>query len=292
MITGSLVAIVTPMHEDGSLDLNSLRNLVDFHVKEGTDAIVVVGSTGESPTVDVEEHCELIKLTVDHAAGRIPVIAGTGANSTAEAIELTRFAKAAGANLALSVVPYYNRPTQEGLYRHFKAIAEAVDLPLVLYNVPGRTVADMSNDTILRLAQVPGIVGVKDATGNMDRAYDLIQRAPKDFALYSGDDLSCVLSIMMGFHGNISVTANVAPRLMHEMCAAAAAGDVARAKELHFRLLGLHRDLFCEANPIPVKWAVSRMGLMPAGIRLPLTPLSEANEARVLAAMRQAGIQV
>lgn len=292
MITGSLVAIVTPMHEDGSLDLNSLRNLVDFHVKEGTDAIVVVGTTGESPTVDVEEHCELIKLTVDHAAGRIPVIAGTGANSTAEAIELTRFAKAAGANLALSVVPYYNRPTQEGLYRHFKAIAEAVDLPLVLYNVPGRTVADMSNDTILRLAQVPGIVGVKDATGNMDRAYDLIQRAPKDFALYSGDDLSCVLSIMMGFHGNISVTANVAPRLMHEMCAAAAAGDVARAKELHFRLLGLHRDLFCEANPIPVKWAVSRMGLMPAGIRLPLTPLSEANEARVLAAMRQAGIQV
>ncbi len=292
MITGSLVAIVTPMHEDGSLDLNSLRNLVDFHVKEGTDAIVVVGTTGESPTVDVEEHCELIKLTVDHAAGRIPVIAGTGANSTAEAIELTRFAKAAGANLALSVVPYYNRPTQEGLYRHFKAIAEAVELPLVLYNVPGRTVADMSNDTILRLAQVPGIVGVKDATGNMDRAYDLIQRAPKDFALYSGDDLSCVLSIMMGFHGNISVTANVAPRLMHEMCAAAAAGDVARAKELHFRLLGLHRDLFCEANPIPVKWAVSRMGLMPAGIRLPLTPLSEANEARVLAAMRQAGIQV
>ncbi len=292
MITGSLVAIVTPMHEDGSLDLNSLRNLVDFHVKEGTDAIVVVGTTGESPTVDVEEHCELIKLTVDHAAGRIPVIAGTGANSTAEAIELTRFAKAAGANLALSVVPYYNRPTQEGLYRHFKAIAEAVELPLVLYNVPGRTVADMSNDTILRLAQVPGIVGVKDATGNMDRAYDLIQRAPKDFALYSGDDLSCVLSIMMGFHGNISVTANVAPRLMHEMCAAAAAGDVARAKELHFRLLGLHRDLFCEANPIPVKWAVSRMGLMPAGIRLPLTPLSEANEARVLAAMRQAGINV
>lgn len=292
MITGSLVAIVTPMHEDGSLDFDSLRNLVDFHVKEGTDAIVVVGTTGESPTVDVDEHCELIKVTVNHAAGRIPVIAGTGANSTAEAIELTRFAKDAGADIALSVVPYYNKPTQEGLYRHFKAIAEAVELPVLLYNVPGRTVADMSNETILRLAQVPGIVGVKDATGNMDRAYDLIQRAPKEFALYSGDDPTCVLSIMMGFHGNISVTANVAPRLMHEMCAAAAAGDVATAKAIHFRLLGLHRDLFCEANPIPVKWAVNKMGMMPGGIRLPLTPLSEVNQARVLAAMKQAGIEI
>lgn len=291
MITGSLVAIVTPMHEDGSLDFDSLRNLVDFHVAEGTDAIVVVGTTGESPTVDIEEHCELIKVTVDHAAGRIPVIAGTGANSTSEAIELTRFAKAAGADMALSVVPYYNKPTQEGLYRHFKAIAEAVELPVLLYNVPGRTVADMSNDTMLRLAQVPGIVGVKDATGNMDRAYDLIQRAPAGFALYSGDDPTCVLSIMMGFHGNISVTANVAPRLMHEMCVAAASGDVTKAKEIHFKLLGLHRDLFCEANPIPVKWAVNKMGLMPAGIRLPLTPLSEVNQARVLTAMRQAGIQ-
>ena len=290
MITGSLVAIVTPMHEDGSLDLKSLKQLVDFHVQEGTDAIVVVGTTGESPTVNVEEHCELIKVTVDHAAGRIPVIAGTGANSTAEAIELTRFAKQAGADMALSVVPYYNKPTQEGLYRHFKSIAEAVELPVLLYNVPGRTVADMSNDTILRLADVPGIVGVKDATGNMDRAYDLIARAPKGFALYSGDDLTCVLSILLGFHGNISVTANVAPRLMHEMCVAAAAGDLAKAKEIHFKLLGLHRDLFCEANPIPVKWAVQQMGLMPNGIRLPLTSLSEANQARVLAAMRQAGI--
>ncbi|WP_374327397.1 4-hydroxy-tetrahydrodipicolinate synthase [Azonexus sp.] len=292
MITGSIVAIVTPMHEDGSLDFNALRNLVDFHVQEGSDGIVIVGTTGESPTVDVDEHCELIRVTVEHAAGRIPVIAGTGANSTAEAIELTRFAKKAGADMALSVVPYYNKPSQEGLYRHFKSIAEAVDLPVLLYNVPGRTVADMSNDTILRLAEVPGIIGVKDATGNMDRAYDLIQRAPEGFALYSGDDLSCVLSIMLGFHGNISVTANVAPRLMHEMCVAAAAGDVARAKEIHFRLLGLHRDLFCEANPIPVKWAVSRMGLMPEGIRLPLTPLAEAGQARVLAAMRQAGIEV
>lgn len=292
MITGSIVAIVTPMHEDGSLDFNALRNLVDFHVQEGSDGIVIVGTTGESPTVDVDEHCELIRVTVEHAAGRIPVIAGTGANSTAEAIELTRFAKKAGADMALSVVPYYNKPSQEGLYRHFKAIAEAVDLPVLLYNVPGRTVADMSNDTILRLAEVPGIVGVKDATGNLDRACDLIQRAPEGFALYSGDDLSCVLSIMLGFHGNISVTANVAPRLMHEMCVAAAAGDVARAKDIHFRLLGLHRDLFCEANPIPVKWAVSRMGLMPEGIRLPLTPLAEAGQARVLAAMRQAGIDV
>lgn len=290
MITGSIVAIVTPMHEDGSLDLNSLRNLVDFHVREGTDAIVIVGTTGESPTVNVEEHCELIKVTVDHAAGRIPVIAGTGANSTSEAIELTEFAKKAGADMALSVVPYYNKPTQEGLYRHFKAIAEAVDLPVLLYNVPGRTVADMSNDTILRLAGVPGIVGVKDATGNIDRACDLIARAPKDFALYTGDDMTAVATISLGFHGDISVTANVAPRLMHEMCVAARNGDIAKARELHFKLVGLHRDLFCEANPIPVKWAVQQMGLVPNGIRLPLTTLSEANQARVLAAMRQAGV--
>ena len=289
MITGSIVAIVTPMHEDGSLDLDSLRGLVDFHVREGTDAIVIVGTTGESPTVNVEEHCELIRVTVDHAAGRIPVIAGTGANSTAEAIELTDFAKQAGADMALSVVPYYNKPTQEGLYRHFKAIAETVELPVLLYNVPGRTVADLANDTILRLAQVPGIVGVKDATGNLDRACDLIVRAPDGFALYSGDDMTCVASIMLGYHGNISVTANVAPRLMREMCAAAAAGDGARARAIHFRLVGLHRDLFCEANPIPVKWAVEQMGMMPGGIRLPLTPLSAANHERVRAAMRLAG---
>lgn len=290
MITGSIVAIVTPMHEDGSLDYGALRNLVDFHVREGTDGIVIVGTTGESPTVDVEEHCELIRVTVEHAAGRIPVIAGTGANSTAEAIELTHFAKQAGADAALSVVPYYNKPTQEGLYRHFKAIAEAVDLPVWLYNVPGRTVADMSNDTILRLAQVPGVVGVKDATGNLDRACDLIARAPEGFALYSGDDMTCVASIMLGFHGNISVTANVAPRLMHEMCVAAAAGDVKKARASHFKLLGLHRDLFCEANPIPVKWAAQEIGLIPGGIRLPLTPLSEANRERVRAALRQAGV--
>lgn len=290
MITGSIVAIVTPMHEDGSLDLNAFRNLLDFHVSEGTDGIVVVGTTGESPTVNVEEHCQLIKVAVDHIAGRIPVIAGTGANSTAEAIELTEFAKKAGANMALSVVPYYNRPTQEGLYRHFKAIAEAVELPILLYNVPGRTVADMSNDTILRLAGVPGIVGVKDATGNLDRACDLIARAPKDFALYTGDDMTAVATISLGFHGDISVTANVAPRLMHEMCVAAAAGNIVKAREIHFKLIGLHRDLFCEANPIPVKWAVHQIGLSPNGIRLPLTTLTEPNQARVLAAMRQAGV--
>ena len=290
MITGSICAIVTPMHEDGSLDLNSFRRLLDFHVSEGTDGIVVVGTTGESPTVNVEEHCELIKVAVEHIAGRIPVIAGTGGNSTAEAIELTEFAKKAGANMSLSVVPYYNKPTQEGMYRHFKTIAEAVDLPVLLYNVPGRTVADMSNDTILRLAQVPGIVGVKDATGNIDRACDLVARAPKDFALYTGDDMTAVATIALGFHGDISVTANVAPRLMHEMCVAARNGDFAKAREIHFKLYALHRDLFCEANPIPVKWAVHKLGLMPNGIRLPLTELSEANQPRILAALRQAGL--
>jgi len=290
MITGSIVAIVTPMHEDGSLDLNAFRKLLDWHVQEGTDAVVVVGTTGESPTVNVEEHCELIKVAVEHIAGRIPVIAGTGGNSTAEAIELTEFAKKAGADMSLSVVPYYNRPTQEGMYRHFKASAEAVELPILLYNVPGRTVADMANDTILRLAQVPGIVGVKDATGNLDRACDLIARAPKEFGLYTGDDMTAVATIALGFHGDISVTANVAPRLMHEMCVAARHGDMVKAREIHFKLLGLHRDLFCEANPIPVKWAVHQLGLMPNGIRLPLTTLSEASQPRVLAALRQAGL--
>ncbi len=290
MITGSIVAIVTPMFDDGSLDFEAFRKLIDLHVREGTDAIVVVGTTGESPTVDVEEHCELIRVAVSHAAGRIPVIAGTGANSTAEAIELSRFAKEAGAQAGLSVVPYYNKPTQEGLYLHFKAIAEAVDLPVLLYNVPGRTVADMNNDTILRLAQVPGIIGVKDATGNLDRACDLIARAPAGFAIYSGDDMTCVASILLGYHGNISVTANVAPRLMHEMCAAAAAGEVARAREIHFRLLGLHRDLFCEANPIPVKWAVQQLGLIQGGLRLPLTSLTGAGQDRVRAALVQAGL--
>lgn len=292
MITGSLVAIVTPMFEDGSLDFGALKKLVDFHVAEKTDGIVIVGTTGESPTVSIDEHCELIRATVQHVAGRIPVIAGTGANSTKEAIELSAFAKEAGADAILSVVPYYNKPTQEGLYQHFRAIAEAVDIPLILYNVPGRTVADMGNDTTLRLAEIPNIVGIKDATGNIDRACDLIARAPKDFALYSGDDMTCMATILLGFHGTISVTANVAPRLMHDMCAAAAAGDGKLARELHFRLLGLHRDLFCEANPIPVKWAVQQMGLMQGGIRLPLTPLGTAGREKLGAAMKLAGIEL
>lgn len=291
MITGSIVAIVTPMHEDGSLDFPRLRSLIDWHVAEGTDGIVIVGTTGESPTVSVDEHCELIRVAVEHAAGRIPVIAGTGANSTAEAVNLAKFAQQAGAVAHLSVVPYYNRPSQEGLYRHFRTIAEAVELPLILYNVPGRTVADLSNDTTLRLAEIPNIIGVKDATGSIDRACDLIERAPEGFALYSGDDMTVAAFILLGGHGTISVTANVAPRAMHEMCAAALAGDAAKARSINARLVGLHRSLFCEANPIPVKWAVQRMGLAETGIRLPLTPLAESLHERVLQAMRQAGIQ-
>ena len=289
-ITGSIVAIVTPMHEDGSLDLAGMRRLVDFHVQEGTDAICVVGTTGESPTVDIDEHHELIRLVVKQAAGRVPVIAGAGANSTAEAIELTQFAKEAGADAALSVVPYYNKPTQEGLYRHFRAIAEAVDIPIILYNVPGRTVADMSNETTLRLAQIPNIVGIKDATGNIDRVGDLIARAPQGFSVYSGDDASACAAILMGGQGDISVVANVAPRLMHELCAAALGGDLVKARQLNARLLGLHHQLFCEANPIPVKWACQQLGLIKEGIRLPLTPLSPEYHERVRAALRQAGL--
>ena len=292
MIKGSLVAIVTPMHEDGGLDYPRLRALIDFHVTEGTDGIVIVGTTGESPTVDVEEHCELIRAAVEYAAGRIPVIAGTGGNSTSEAVELTEYARKVGATASLNVVPYYNKPTQDGLYRHFKAIAEAVDLPMILYNVPGRTVADMGNETTLRLAQVPGIVGIKDATGSMERGTDLVMRAPKGFALYSGDDASALAFILLGGHGTISVTANVAPRLMHEMCVAALAGEMVKAREINLRLFGLHRNLFLEANPIPVKWAVAQMGLMEGGIRLPLTPLSPDCHERVRQAMRQAGVAV
>ena len=289
-ITGSIVAIVTPMHEDGSLDLPGMRRPVDFHVQEGTDAICVVGTTGESPTVNVDEHHELIRLVVKQVAGRIPVIAGTGANSTAEAIEMTQFAKEAGADAALSVVPYYNKPTQEGLYRHFQSIAEAVDIPVILYNVPGRTVADMSNETTLRLAQIPNIVGIKDATGNIDRVGELIARAPQGFSVYSGDDASACAAMLMGGQGDISVVANVAPRLMHELCAAALAGDLPKARQLNFRLLGLHHQLFCEANPIPVKWACQQLGLIKDGIRLPLTPLSPEFHERVREAMRQAGL--
>ena len=290
MITGSMVAIVTPMQEDGSLDMAAFRGLIDFHIAQGTDGIVVVGTTGESPTVNVEEHELLIAEAVKHAAKRIPIIAGTGANSTKEAIELASFSKKAGADASLTVVPYYNKPTQEGLYLHFKAIAEAVDMPHILYNVPGRTVADMNNDTVLRLAQISNIVGIKDATGNIERGSDLLQRAPKDFAVYSGDDASTLALMLLGAHGTISVTANVAPKLMHEMCVAALNGEVARARAINFRLLGLHRNLFVEANPIPVKWAVARMGKMKNTLRLPLTPLSPSAYPVVEEAMRQAGV--
>lgn len=292
MITGSIVAIVTPMHEDGSLDLPQLKRLIDWHVEAGTDGLVVVGTTGESPTVDVEEHCALIRAAVEFSVGRIPVIAGTGANSTAEAIALTRFAREAGAQAGLSVVPYYNKPTQEGLYRHFRTIAESDDLPLIVYNVPGRTVADLSNDTLLRLAEVDNIIGVKDATGAMDRALDLVLRAPKDFALYTGDDLTALPFLLLGGHGVISVTANVVPAAMHEFCVAALDGQLVKAREINARLAGLHRHLFCEANPIPVKWALARMGCIGNGIRLPLTPLAESNFEKVLGALRQAGVAV
>jgi len=288
MLKGSLVAIVTPMHEDGSLDLPRLRALVDFHVEQGTDGIVVVGTTGESPTVNYDEHCTLIQTVVEQAAKRVPVIAGTGANSTSEAIELTRCAKESGADACLLVAPYYNKPGQEGMYRHFKAIAEAVDVPQILYNVPGRTVADLSNDTVLRLAQVPNIVGIKDATGNIERGTDLLLRAPKDFAIYSGDDASCLALMLLGGHGVISVTANVAPKAMHEMCQAAFKGDLVAARSLNAKLLGLHQKLFVEANPIPVKWAVQQMGLIEGGIRLPLTPLAAGNQEVVRQAMAQA----
>lgn len=285
---GSLVAIVTPMSDDGALDLDALRRLVDWHIAEGTDGICIVGTTGESPTVSYDEHCLLIRTTVEQVAGRVPVIAGTGANSTAEAIELTECAKAAGAQAGLSVVPYYNRPTQEGIYQHYKKIAESVDLPLILYNVPGRTVADMSNDTTLRLAEVPGIVGIKDATGSMERAADLLRRAPKNFSLYTGDDASALPFMLLGGHGVISVTANVAPKLMHELCEAAFAGNLAHARELNNALLPLHSKLFVEANPIPVKWACAELGLIPPGLRLPLTPLSAGLHDTVRDALRHA----
>jgi 4-hydroxy-tetrahydrodipicolinate synthase len=291
-IHGSIPAIVTPMGDDGALDLPALRRLLDWHIVEGSDAIVVVGTTGESPTVDFAEHCQLIETTVQHVAGRVPVIAGTGANATREAIELAQFAKKAGADAHLSVVPYYNKPTQEGLYQHFKTIAEAVDLPMIVYNVPGRTVADLTNDTALRLAQVPGIVGIKDATGDIERGTDLLKRAPGNFAVYSGDDATALALLLLGGAGTISVTANVAPRLMHEMCSAALKGDLPKARELNFRLLGLHRDLFIEPSPTPTKWALQTMGLIAGGIRLPIMPLSAASHERVRIAMQAAGIVI
>ncbi|MBL8523935.1 MAG: 4-hydroxy-tetrahydrodipicolinate synthase [Betaproteobacteria bacterium] len=289
MLTGSLVAIVTPMLPDGALDFARLKSLIDWHVQEGTDGIVIVGTTGESPTVDFDEHGQLIKAAVEFANKRIPVIAGTGGNSTKEAIHLTEHAKRVGADYALSVVPYYNKPTQEGQYRHFRAIAEAVDIPVILYNVPGRTVADLSTETTLRLAQIPNIVGIKDATANMARGADLLKSAPKDFAVYSGEDVSTLALMFLGAHGTISVTANVAPKLMHEMCVAAAKGDRARAIEINNRLLGLHNQLFLESNPIPVKWALHKMGLIDTGIRLPLTPFDPKFHGQLLEAMKVAG---
>lgn len=290
MIQGSIVAIVTPMHADGTLDLPCLRKLIDWHIAEGTDGIVIVGTTGESPTVTVEEHCELIKIAVEHTAKRVPIIAGTGGNSTAEAIDLTPFAKEVGADASLLVVPYYNRPTQEGMYQHFRKIAESVDLPVILYNVPGRTVADMSNETILRLAQIPGVVGVKDATGNIGRGTDLIRLAPKSFAVYSGDDPTAMALMFCGAKGNISVTANVAPRAMHELCAAAMNGHTAESVQINNKLLPLHNKLFVEPNPVPVKWAMTQMGLMPAGIRLPLVLLASEYHDTVRAALRESGV--
>ncbi|GAC1414139.1 MAG: 4-hydroxy-tetrahydrodipicolinate synthase [Burkholderiaceae bacterium] len=290
MIEGSLVAIVTPMHADGSLDLPALRKLIDWHVAEGTDGIVIVGTSGESPTVSVEEHCELIRLTVNHTAGRIPIIAGSGGNSTAEAIKLTQFAKQVGADASLQVVPYYNRPNQEGMYQHFRKIAESVDLPLILYNVPGRTVADINNDTVLRLAQIPNIVGIKDATGNIGRGTDLIRLADPSFAVYSGDDPTAMALMLCGGRGNISVTANVAPRAMHELCIAAMRGEVKHAIAINNRLLPLHNELFCEPNPLPVKWALTAMGMIEPGIRLPLVALAEEFRPVVRQALRDAGV--
>ncbi|MDP2835204.1 MAG: 4-hydroxy-tetrahydrodipicolinate synthase [Pseudomonadota bacterium] len=293
MFTGSLVALVTPMLPDGGLDMPRFRALIDWHIEQGTDGLVIVGTTGESPTVDAEEHCLLIRTAVEQAAGRVPVIAGTGANSTREAIELTRCAKEAGAAAGLSVAPYYNKPTQEGLFQHFKAIAESSDLPLILYNVPGRTVSDISNETALRLAAVPGVIGIKDATGNIERGSELIKRAPASFAVYSGDDASGMVLMLLGGKGVISVTSNVAPRLMHEMCVAAMAGNLAgnlaRAREINFRLLGLHQKLFVEANPIPVKWALAEMGHIDLGIRLPLVPLSAPYHDTLRVALKEAG---
>jgi len=290
MFTGSLVAIVTPMFEDGRLDLDALKKLIDFHVEAGTDGIVIVGTTGESPTVNVDEHCLLIKTTIEHVAKRVAVIAGTGANSTAEAIELTAKAKSLGADACLLVAPYYNKPSQEGLYQHFKAVAEAVDIPQILYNVPGRTGCDLSNDTVLRLAQVPNIVGIKDATGGIERGTDLLLRVPAEFAVYSGDDATALALMLLGGKGVISVTANVAPQLMHEMCVHALNGDIAAAKAANAKLFALHQKLFVEANPIPVKWVLQQMGLIATGIRLPLVNLSSQYHAVLRNAMKQAEI--
>lgn len=290
MITGSLVAIVTPMHADGSLDIPGLRKLIDWHISEGTDGIVIAGTSGESATVSIEEHLELIRVTVEQANKRIPIIAGSGGNSTQEAINLTKFAKQVGADASLQVVPYYNRPTQEGIYQHFKKIAESVDIPIILYNVPGRTVADMSNETIVRLAQIPNIVGVKEASGNIGRDIELLSMVPEDFAVYSGDDLSAMALLLCGGKGNISVTANVVPRAMHEMCVAAMRGEIEKAKSINLPLIPLHQKLFLEPNPVPVKWALSEMGLISAGIRLPLVMHSSPYHQSLAKTLRDLGL--
>jgi 4-hydroxy-tetrahydrodipicolinate synthase len=289
-ITGSIVALVTPMRDDGSVDYDALRRLIDWHIEEGTQCIGVVGTTGESPTVTVDEHCEIIRVAVEHARGRVPVMAGTGANSTAEAIELSRFALKVGADCTLSVVPYYNKPSQEGIYRHFKAIAEAVDIPMVLYNVPGRTVADMQVETVLRLAKVPGIIGVKEASGDIVRAAELIRDLPAGFAIYSGNDDSAIALMLLGGHGTVSVTANVAPRAVQALCTAALAGQAREAARLHLQLLELHLALFVEPSPAPTKWALARLGRCGATLRLPILPLGEAGQARVEQALRSAGL--
>ncbi len=290
MFHGSMVALVTPMQADGAIDDDGLRGLIEFHIANGTDAIVAVGTTGEASTLDHDEHCGLIKRVVELAAGRVPVIAGTGSNSTTEAIELTRCAMKAGADACLLVTPYYIKPTQEGLYRHFKAVAEAVPVPQILYNVPGRTAVDMQVDTVDRLADIGNIVGIKDATGNLERGKELIARCGDRMDIYSGDDATAMELILLGAKGDISVTANVAPRAMHDMCAAALAGDRARAEAANAPLLALHKNLFVEANPIPVKWALYAMGLIPPGIRLPLTMLSEHHHETVRQALKQAGV--
>lgn len=289
-IEGSIVALVTPMNEDGSVDLDSARRLMDWQIAEGTDALSVVGTTGESPTVNVDEHAEMIRVAVEHSGKRIPVIAGAGGNSTAEAIALTRYAQMAGADASLQVVPYYNKPTQEGMYQHFKSVAEAVDLPMILYNVPGRTVADLSNETILRLSEIPNIIGVKDATGNIARGIDLLRKVPEDFAVYSGDDSTAMALMFCGAKGNISVVANVAPKNMHLMCAAAIKGDVVTARKLNDLMLPLSQQLFVESNPIPVKWALTEMGMIPPGIRLPLVPLAAGYHDVVRKALKEAGV--
>ncbi|WP_037585269.1 4-hydroxy-tetrahydrodipicolinate synthase [Stenoxybacter acetivorans] len=288
MLTGSLVAIVTPLCEDGSVDFEQFKQLIDWHIDAGTDGIVVVGTTGETATLSVSEHIAVVETAVKHAAGRIPVIAGAGANNTGEAIHLSREAERVGADMTLSVVPYYNKPNQEGIYRHFKAIAEAAAIPMILYNVPGRTVADMSNDTILRLAEIDNIIGVKEATGNLGRACDLFKRAPADFAVYSGDDASALAFLLCGGHGIISVTANVAPKAFAEMCHAAMSGDIAKARWLNDPLQKLHVDLFCEPSPAPTKWALAKLGKIRPISRLPIIELSEKGQAVVLAAMQEA----